>query len=238
MGRDVRIPCLECEHKFTNDTPAGKVKCPNCYTEYRLRRDPISGEERLDPYTPVSSVSLSKTPDMVRGKTDEATKKETLYLLSLLPRDGECNFCRKPLTFANTVKVKIKTGRVYVDKFSTDFVQYKDGGSEVFHNQERVPLPESVAIKTKNVNVCSDCVSNPSIVRVLPDEVNKTTDRWAKKTGARRQHFSRQVDERTAHEAKADGMHIRTPDRPDRTIMRSGQYFERIVVSKKEEEEK
>lgn len=230
MGKRLAgIPCLECEHRFTDDE-VGKVTCPNCHSEYRLRiTDRETGEKILEPYVKVGSSSLVsslRTPGLVKGRTDEATKKEALLFQSLLPTEDECFVCKKPLTFVNKVRGKIKTGRVYVTKNTTDYVKFKDGSSEVFHNQESFALPESVAIKTKTVNVCIDHVG--CLVKVLPTEKNLSTDRWAKKTGARRQHYIRQVDERTAHEAKADGKEIRSMGDSHKVISQSKRYFERI----------
>jgi len=200
MGRDTRIQCLECEHKFNNDTPAGKVICPNCLTEYRLRVNPTSQEQTLTPYVPLSSsfVSLNKTPNMVIRKSDDAEKAAFVPL----PNDDECWFCRRKLTFMTTVRGKVKAGKLLVEKRSTEVVTFVDGEREVIHGKEMVPLPETIAYKTKTVNSCPDCMGK--LVKVIPQEKTTTTDKWAKTTGARRQHFSRSVDASTRHEAREE----------------------------------
>ena len=225
MGKKAGIPCLECDYRFSDDIEAGRNKCPNCYTEYRLIVDPVSGDKELKPYKALSSseVSLGKTPEIVMRKADEATKLEALYLHSMLPKNGECAFCHKELTFANTIRGKMKTGKVFVDKTSTDYVKFKDGHDEVFHNTQSFPLPESVAIKTKTVDCCIDCVGQ--LVKVLPAEKNTVQDRWSKKTGARRQHYSRNVDEGSSGR---DQFNKRDIPEPDRVISHSERYFKRV----------
>lgn len=226
MGRKSGIPCIECDFRFSDDALPGKNKCPNCHTEYRLIVDPVSGNKELKLYAAVGSsslVSLTKTPEIVKRKCDESLKIEALILHSALPKENECHFCRKELTFATTVRGKIKTGKVYVDKNSTDFIQFKDGSSQVFHNVNTVALPESVAIKTKTVNVCVDCIGN--LVKVLPAEKNTVQDRWSKKTGARRQHYSRNVDEGSSGRDEFGKRDI-TP--ADKVISHSERYFKRV----------
>lgn len=213
MGKIAGIPCIECDYRFTDDTPAGRNRCPNCYTEYRLVIDTSLGIKELVPYTPLSSVSHSKTPEVVMGKIkDDALKAEAVYLQSFLPKDDECFFCHQELTFLSTIHGLIRNGRVMVEKNSTDVVRNKDGSSEVFHNSNMVPLPENIAVKTKKVVSCPNCIDK--LYKVFPPEKNMVEDRWSKKTGARKQHYTRKVEAGSGWEAKADGESFyREPDK-------------------------
>lgn len=198
MAKKAGIPCGECDYRFSDSWKKGRNQCPNCLSEWVFSPGEF-GECVMRPWKPLKSESTLK--DYARSKPVFVGKAspEAMAALPPFPKKEDidhtyCYFCHNEVGYHNSNLGLIETKQPLIQTRSKSFYNRATGAYTV------VPEEYIAGMKKLKVTSCAGCVDK--LAEVLPQPENLAVDRWSKSTGARAQHYTRNVSEDRRHEAK------------------------------------